>query len=53
MPAELSEGVLGLRNSQGTLAWAVWVVARLAGWSGDRFQHPAKVVTMHRGLAEI
>jgi hypothetical protein len=33
-----------------TLAWAAWIIARLAGWSGYRSQRPAGPVTYRRGL---
>ncbi len=32
-----------------SLAWAVWLIARLGGWSGYQSQHPPGVLTLVRG----
>lgn len=33
-----------------TMAYAVWVIARLAGWSGYQKQSPPGPITLHRGM---
>ena len=33
-----------------SLAWAVWIIARLGGWSGYQSQRPPGIVTFRRGL---
>lgn len=33
-----------------SLAWAVWIIARLGGWSGYQSQRPPGFVTLGRGL---
>jgi len=35
---------------ESTLAWATWLIARLAGWSGFRSQRPPGVITLSKGL---
>lgn len=36
-----------------TLAWAVWCIARLGGWSGYGSQRPPGIATMLRGLRQF
>ncbi len=33
-----------------TMAWAVWIIARLGGWTGYQKARPPGPITMHRGL---
>lgn len=36
-----------------SLAWAVWIIARLGGWSGYQSQRPPGIVTLYRGLQKF
>lgn len=36
--------------TQGSLAWAAWLIARLGGWSGYRSQSPPGIRTLSQGL---
>lgn len=36
-----------------SLAWATWVIARLAGWSGLRSQRPPGIKTLFRGMTRF
>ena len=36
-----------------TLAWAVWIIARLGGWTGYASQKPPGPKTMHLGLKQF
>ncbi len=39
--------------SSSELKFALWVIARLAGWSGYQKQTPAGPITLHRGLLKF
>lgn len=40
-------------HSPDMLAWAVWIIARLGGWTGYASQKPPGPKTMHLGLAKF
>jgi len=39
--------------SPSELKFALWVIARLAGWSGYQKQTPPGPITLHRGLLKF
>ena len=50
----VSGGVVSGGSDNGeSLSWAVWVIARLGGWSGYASQRPSVPSTMSRGLKKF